>query len=429
LEETMGGPWAVVAVLFAFMLLHQTDKLLLGPLTTEIMNTFHIGEDLMGLASTAALLVGLFLYPLWGYLADRFARPALIALASFIWGATTWLSAIAPTYPLFLLTRASTGIDDNAYPSLYSLISDYFGPQLRSRIYGFLQMTGPVGYLMGVALALGLKDLIGWRAIYLITGSLGLVMALLIWRTVREVPRGRSEPELAALAEIPAYRFNLNEVRALLRKPTFLFLVTQGFFGVFPWNVISFWFFRYLEVERGYSNAQIFVVMASAVIVMSLGYLAGGAMGDWLFRRTLRGRLIVSMAGVLAGAVLLAITMSIPPQAFGAFWAMVILTAFTIPLAAPNVLATVFDISPPEIRGSAHALESFIEGSGASLAPFLTGLLAVRTSLHTAILTICVGTWLLCGFLFALAIWSAPRDIMALRAELRARAAQAASGS
>jgi hypothetical protein len=53
----------------------------------------------------------------------------------------------------------------------------------------------------------------------------------------------------------------------------------------------------------------------------------------------------------------------------------------------------------------------------------------VRTSLHTAILTICVGTWLLCGFLFALAIWSAPRDIMALRAELRARAAQAASGS
>lgn len=425
----MRAPWAVAVVLFAFMLLHQTDKLLLGPLTTDIMNTFHIGEDLMGLASTAALLAGLFLYPLWGYLADRFARPALIALASFIWGATTWLSAIAPTYPLFLLTRASTGIDDNAYPGLYSLISDYFGPQLRSRIYGFLQMTGPVGYLMGVALALGLKGLIGWRAIYLITGALGLLMAFVIWRTVREVPRGHSEPELAALAEIPTYRFNLAEVRALLRKPTFLFLVTQGFFGVFPWNVISFWFFRYLEVERGYNNTQIFLVMASAVITMSLGYLAGGAMGDWLFRRTLRGRLIVAMAGVLAGAVLLAIAMSIPSQAFGAFWGMVILTAFVIPLAAPNVLATVFDISPPEIRSSAQALESFIEGSGASLAPFLTGLLAVRTSLHTAILSISVGTWLVCGLLFALAIASAPRDIMALRAELRARAAQAASGS
>ncbi len=425
----MRTPWAVAAVLFAFMLLHQTDKLLLGPLATEIMKTFNIGEDLMGLASTAALLVGLFLYPLWGYLADRFVRPALIAIASFIWGATTWLSAVAPTYPLFLLTRASTGIDDNAYPGLYSLIADYFGPQLRSRIYGFLQMTGPIGYLMGVALALGLKDLIGWRAIYLITGALGILLAFVIWRTVREVPRGRSEPELAAMAEIPAYRFRLDEVRALLRKPTFLFLVIQGFFGVFPWNVISFWFFRYLEVERGYNNIQIFAIMASAVIVMSLGYMAGGAMGDWLFRRTLRGRLIVSMAGVLSGAILLAVTMSIPPQAFSAFWAMVILTAFTIPLAAPNVLATVFDISPPEIRGSAQALESFIEGSGASLAPFLTGLLAKQTSLHTAILSICLSTWLLCGVLFALAIQSAPRDIQALRAELRARAAQMAPGA
>ena len=29
--------WVVVSVLFLFMLLHQTDKLLIGPLTTPIM--------------------------------------------------------------------------------------------------------------------------------------------------------------------------------------------------------------------------------------------------------------------------------------------------------------------------------------------------------------------------------------------------------
>ncbi len=29
--------WFVVAVFFIFMLLHQTDKLLIGPLTTQIM--------------------------------------------------------------------------------------------------------------------------------------------------------------------------------------------------------------------------------------------------------------------------------------------------------------------------------------------------------------------------------------------------------
>jgi MFS transporter, Spinster family, sphingosine-1-phosphate transporter len=123
--------WFVVAVFFLFMLLHQADKLLIGPLTTPIMETFGIDEVQMGAVFSAALLVGALLYPIWGYLYDRFARAPLLALASLIWGSTTWLSAIAPTYPLFLASRASTGIDDSSYPGLYSLISDYFGPQVR----------------------------------------------------------------------------------------------------------------------------------------------------------------------------------------------------------------------------------------------------------------------------------------------------------
>ncbi len=120
MEERMSSNkksrWFVLAVFFAFMLLHQSDRLLIAPLTTPIMETFGINEAQMGAVVTGALLVGAFLYPLWGYLYDRFSRPKLLALASAIWGATTWLSAIAPTYKTFLATRASTGIDDSSYP-------------------------------------------------------------------------------------------------------------------------------------------------------------------------------------------------------------------------------------------------------------------------------------------------------------------------
>jgi len=34
--------WYVAAVMFAFLLLHQADKLLIGPLTTNIMEDFQI---------------------------------------------------------------------------------------------------------------------------------------------------------------------------------------------------------------------------------------------------------------------------------------------------------------------------------------------------------------------------------------------------
>ena len=38
----------------------------------------------------------------------------------------------------------------------------------------------------------------------------------------------------------------------------------------------------------------------------------GGIAGDWLFKRTLKGRIIVSSAGVILGAIFLLLAMNTP---------------------------------------------------------------------------------------------------------------------
>jgi MFS family permease len=119
------------------MLLHQTDKLLVNPLAPQIYKEWNLTDTQWGTISTAALIVGAVFYPVWGFLYDRYARSKLLALASFIWGATTWTSAIAPSYGLFLASRASTAVDESTYPCLYSLIADYFEPKVRGRSMGF----------------------------------------------------------------------------------------------------------------------------------------------------------------------------------------------------------------------------------------------------------------------------------------------------
>src|SRR4030066_2180875 len=180
--------WLVLTIFFFFVLLHQADKLLIGPLTENIITEFNITNTQMGAVSMGALIVGAIFYPIWGYLYDRFSRPKLLALSSFIWGATTWLNAIAPTYPAFLVTRSSTGIDDSSYPGMYSLVSDYFSPKMRGKVYGLLQFTQPLGYLVGMILGLMLGTSIGWRGVFYITGSLGIVMAIGIFFGVKDVP-------------------------------------------------------------------------------------------------------------------------------------------------------------------------------------------------------------------------------------------------
>ncbi len=449
--------WTVVFLFFVFMFLHQVDKLLIGPLTTPIMETFGIQEDLMGAVFTGALIVGAVCYPLWGYLYDRFVRSKLLALASFIWGATTWLSALAPTYGAFVATRASTGIDDSSYPGLYSLVSDYFEPRMRGRIIGLLELSMPLGYLAGTVLATMLAPQIGWRNVFYLTGSLGILLAVVIFFAVREPARGRSEPEMEGLEQIRTYRFDWKVARGLFRKLTLRLMFIQGFFGVFPWQVITYWFFRYLETERFYGPEDVLLTMAPAVLVLASGYFVGGALGDRLFRRTPRGRLIVPTVAVLVGAVLLLVTvLAIPvPEAAAlrqverqaqdswlraffldrpvppepgwikpTFLVMLCLTAFFIPFAAPNVVSTIYDITLPEVRSTALSVQYFIESAGAATAPLLAGLIAVRSSLQNAILLICVSAWVLCAFFFIFATLLVPQDIAVLRRQMRERAEQ-----
>jgi MFS family permease len=433
-------PVFVVIVFFLFTLLHQTDKLLIGSLQIPVSKTFGLNDLQWGLVNTGALIVGTIFYPIWGYLYDRFARAKLLALASFIWGATTWLSSLVRTYPAFLATRSSTGIDDSSYPGLYSLIADYFGPKTRGKIYGLLQLASPIGYLMGMVMALMVAPLLdrkifnleGWRSIFLITGSLGIVMAVVIYFGIKEVPRGQSEEEFKDSSEVGQVRFSWAALKNALQKKTMWFIFLQGFAGVFPWNVITFFFFGYLIRERGYDNTSVLFTMGPIILIMASGYFVGGALGDWLFKRTLKGRIIVSSVGVLLGAIFLFLALNTPVSQPTTFFIMMCLTALFMPFSSPNVTSTVFDITLPEVRSSAQAVEYFVENSGAALAPTLAGALSLYfakivgpfSSLQFAILTICVSTWLLCFFLYLGALFFVDKDVKSLHAVLAARAAE-----
>ncbi len=414
--------WFVVVIFFFFMLLHQTDKLLIGPLKSAISDDFGINNTQFGLVITGALIVSTVLYPIWGYLYDRYARAKLLTLAAFIWGATTWLSAIVRTYPAFVATRASTGVDDSSYPGLYTLIADYFGPALRGKVYGVLQLAQPIGYLVGMVLALMIAPGLGWRNIFYITGGLGIVIAILIFVGVREMPRGKAEPEFEGKDEIAQFRFSWEEAKLIFKKRTMWFVFLQGFAGVFPWNVITYFFFDYLEKERGYDSNSILFTMAPVILVLAAGYFVGGALGDAAFKRTNKGRILVSSAGVLLGAIFLFLAIQTPVEARSVFFIFMLLTAIFMPLSSPNVISTVYDVTVPEVRSTAQATEYFIENAGAAFAPLLAGIIADAFSLQTAILTICISAWLLCFFFYLGALFFVDGDIKILRSQMAERA-------
>ena len=417
-----------VIILFIFVLLHQTDKLLIGPLQNPIMDTFHMTYTQWGLINTGALIVGALLYPVWGWLSDKYNRGKLLSLASLIWGSTTWLSGIAPSFNFFLVTRASTGIDDSSYPGMYSLISDLFLPKMRGKIYGLLQFAQPIGYLLGMVLALVLAGMIGWRPVFFITGTLGIVLAVVIYFNVHDVPRGSGEAELQGV-ETSQYKFSWKEVGTIFQKKSLIMVYLQGFFGVFPWNVIVYYIFGYMGKERGYDDTTILLIMAPSVIMMAIGYPTGGWLGDKLFKRTKRGRLIISVIGAALSIVGLWLFMHVPTSQTLLFGLVLGATAFIMPLPSPNIVSTMYDVTVPEVRSTSQAIESFLESIGAATAPLLAGAIADATTVGNAILLICTVAWSLCVIFLLAAIYFIPNDIDALHQELEARALEAKAAS
>ena len=98
------------------------------------------------------------------------------------------------------------------------------------------------------------------------------------------------------------------------------------------------------------------------------------------------------------------------------------LTAVFIPLSSVNVLSTIYDITIPEVRSSAQAVESFIENIGAAAAPVIAGAIALTHSMQFSILWICIIAWALCFVFYLGAFFTIDRDINNLRAQMAERA-------
>jgi len=394
-----------IAIIFLFMMLHQADKMVISSLTTPIMEFFGIDEAQMGMALSGAIIVGAVFFPLWGYLYDRYARPKILALAAFLWSITTWLGAVAPTYPAFVATRSSTGIDDASYPGIYSLISDYFSPTRRGRVIGLLQLTMVIGPLVGMGLATVLRDSLGWRGVFYITGGLGVLVALAILFFVRDVPRGASEGSSGG-------SFSWAAVRRLLRKPTFLLIFLQQFIYVFPFNAISYWYYRYLETERMLTPDKVMMTVGAFGILAAVGNLTAGILGDMAFKRSRRGRIFVSIGGVTCLVIFFTGALLVPFENFGLFFALQAVGSFFSGFNFPNIISTISDVVEPEVRSTAQAGAGLASTAGSALAPLVIGVMAAGSSLHAAMLRITTIGWIGGLVVLLFVAWVLPRDLL-----------------
>jgi MFS family permease len=287
-----------------------------------------------------------------------------------------------------------------------------------------MQTAGPIGFTVGFMLSTFLDPVIGWRNIFLITGSVGIIMSFIIFWGVEDRTRGAPEPELSQLEEIVEYRLTWRNIKELRRIKSLLFLIAHGFVGLFIWNVLVFWLFHYLRVERGYTSIAAMLTMLLVNSALVIGYFAGGYAGDQLFKQNQRGRMALAGAGTFIGGATLVTSFLLPVTSKGFFLILLFITGLCLACVSPNLVATMHDITLPEVRSTAQAFRQLFMDGGAAAAPYVAGLIAVRTSLHQAILRTSIISWIVGTVLVFMITLYVSNDIVNLRNQLKIRAEQ-----
>ena len=139
-----------------------------------------------------------------GVASDNCSRRMLLGIAGILWSATSITTAFSKTVFEVVLSRMMLGFFEAfCGPPAYSLIADYFPPEIRT--------TAIAVYNLGIYVGNGLSSLIivmiegfGWRIAYLVTGLTGVVFGLLCLIFIVDPVRGRFEPRKPKVIEVEA---------------------------------------------------------------------------------------------------------------------------------------------------------------------------------------------------------------------------------
>ena len=213
-------------------------------------------------------------------ISERRNRVAIIAICLALWSLMTALCGLSREVTIgglviggfwsLLLFRVGVGVGEaGCTPPANSLISDYYPPRKRSSALGYYAMGVTLGTMLANLIGGPITDAFGWRVAFFALGLPGVAFAIVFFLTVKEPPRGYSDPGGAsAPRERVPFTAGLKE---LATKSSFWFMTASCTLAAFcGYGVSSFqslYLVRSFDLTAGQAAVWINVPVALAAAV------------------------------------------------------------------------------------------------------------------------------------------------------------------
>jgi predicted MFS family arabinose efflux permease len=349
----------------------QIFSILIEPIRAEIS----LSDTQLGLLGGIAFAI---FYTFAGIPIARWAdvgvRKNIVSLAIVIWSAMTVFTSTAKSFGMLLVARIGVGIGEaGCSPPIHSLIADLYPERKRATALSIYSLGIPIGGALGTLIGGWVGEYFGWRMAFLVVGFPGILLALIFFLTIKEPPRGYSEPggiparkKEVPLKETLQFMWKLNSFRHMSFAGSLHAFVGYGVALFLP----SF-FIRVHGFGLAETSTYLFFIGLTGVI----GTYLGGYLSDRLGVKDRRWYLwvpgIATMISVPFAALFyttgdpyLAILLAIPGSILG-------------PMYLGPTFAMTQTLSPLVMRSLASAILLFVLNLiGLGLGPLFAGFLS-----------------------------------------------------
>ncbi|MDX2301881.1 MAG: MFS transporter [Microscillaceae bacterium] len=379
-EVNLSYAWFVVAILMLAYISSFIDRQILSLLVRPIRRDFEISDTQMSLLMglSFAVFYTILGIPI-GRLADHKSRKWIISVGILVWSMMTVLCGVAANYGQLFLARVGVGIGEAALAApAYSLISDYFPREKLGLAISVFSMgiyigSGLAFFLGGIVISLSsgedhllipwIGEIYSWQIVFFIIGFPGILIALLVYLTVKEPERknGFSQKTSISKDALVPMRADFSEVIGYIWANRGAFLgITLGltFVSLIAYGSAA-WIPTFLQRVYGWSPEQAGISYGLVVTVFAtLGIIAGGLYADRLSHRYEDGR-IRSM--IIAPIGLLVTGLYYPFMPTGYLSVLFLIPAcFFISFPVGTAAATLQEIFPNHMRAAASSIYLFI---------------------------------------------------------------------
>lgn len=212
-------------------------------------------------------------------LGDLLNRRRLIVTQTLLSAAALLMIALAPDSAWLLLGMTLTGLLAVVTQVLVAYAATLAVPAQRGRVVGVVTSGIVVGILLARTIAGAMADLAGWRAIYLLSAGLTLLMALLL---LRVLPKDEAAQPASRYGALIASVFRLFRQEPVLRQRAILALLTFA-------SAMVLWTPMVLPLAApplslSHSEIGLFGLAgaAGALAAARAGHLADRGLGQWV---------------------------------------------------------------------------------------------------------------------------------------------------